>query len=124
MTSAPVLQSIAIRVHDLPAMCRFYAGVLGATFSEVEIAPGLLAQFGRAGPLLIKLVPLRDAQDFEGFPVTQLGFAAADPVACRSRALELGGRAEGQPAGDGASYHCAVRDPDGNTLEIFAAQGA
>ena len=38
MTSAPVLQSIAIRVHDLPAMCRFYAGVLGATFSEVEIA--------------------------------------------------------------------------------------
>src|SRR5687768_10682773 len=108
-----LLTSVAIQVHDLEAMAAFYAEAFGATFETVDVGHGLAARFGRAGGLLIKLVKLRDAADFEGFPTHQLGFRVDDVARVVEVARRHGGRVEGEVRPDRA----CVRDPDGNTLE-------
>ena len=112
------LETVAYRVHNMPAMVAFYTEAFGARFREVD-ARGIRSQFGQVGALTIKFVPIRDTVDFTGFPIHQLGFEVRDVRAVVTAAERHGGRVENPPERDGERTHAAVRDPDGNTLEIY-----
>jgi catechol 2,3-dioxygenase-like lactoylglutathione lyase family enzyme len=112
------LTSVAYRVHRTPAMVGFYTEAFGARFREVD-ARGIRSQFGEIGSLTLKFVPIRDAVDFDGFPVHQLGFEVPDVAAVIAIAERHGGRVQNPPERHGGRVHAAVRDPDGNTIELY-----
>jgi catechol 2,3-dioxygenase-like lactoylglutathione lyase family enzyme len=112
------LRTVAYRVHRMPAMVAFYTEAFGARFAEVN-ANGIRSQFGVVGPLTLKFVPIRDTVDFDGFPVHQLGFEVADVGSVIRIAQRHGGRVQDPPRPDGGRMHAALRDPDGNTLEVY-----
>ena len=70
--------------------------------------------------ITLKLVPLRNAVDFENYPFLQLGFIVPDVEAVISLALQHGGRQEGELLRSEGSVHAAIRDPDGNTIELYS----
>lgn len=113
------LSSIAIRVHNLDLMVKFYSMVFGVQFHEV-VTFGISSQFGEMNGITLKFVPIRDDVDFEGFPVHQLGFDVADVEAAIRTAEQHGGRVEGKLHRDGDKLYGAVRDPDGNTIELYS----
>jgi catechol 2,3-dioxygenase-like lactoylglutathione lyase family enzyme len=105
------------------AMLEFYTKAFGFTF-EPHDTYGLASQFGYRDGLTLKFVPIRDSADFVGFPVHQLGFAVPDVEAVVALAHRLGGRVEGVPQAVRDSIHAAIRDPDGNTIELYGPRPA
>jgi catechol 2,3-dioxygenase-like lactoylglutathione lyase family enzyme len=82
---------------------------------------GIHSQFGELDGITLKFVPIRDEADFKNFPVHQLGFTVADVEAVIALALQHGGREEGKVIRKGERTEAAVRDPDGNTIELYSA---
>ncbi len=119
LSSRSDLETIAVRVHDMDAMVAFYENAFGFSFEPVDTA-GLASMFGTNGALTLKFVPLREWPDFEGFPSHQLGFAVDDWARVVDATSAHGGAMFGDVAvlPDGR-MHLSVRDPDGNTLEIY-----
>lgn len=117
--TTPDLASVAIRVHHMQAMVAFYSEAFGAQFHEVDTF-GLHSQFGEVAGITLKLVPIREAADFEGFPVHQLGFNVTDVQSVVAAAERHGGRLEGDVLERDGAVQAALRDPDGNTVEIYA----
>jgi catechol 2,3-dioxygenase-like lactoylglutathione lyase family enzyme len=115
---AATVTSVAYRVHHMPEMLAFYREAFGIEFREVDTG-GLRSQFGEVGGVTLKFVPIRDAADFESFPVHQLGFEVRDVNAVVVAARKHGGRLQDQPVERDGRLHAAVRDPDGNTLELY-----
>lgn len=110
--------SLALRVHDMPAMIGFYGELLGITF---EAAPfeGVEVMESRTGAFVLRFAALREEEDFDGFPVHQPGFAVDDVARAIRVAVAHGGEVEGEPIrSDGEIVLAALRDPDGNTLEV------
>jgi catechol 2,3-dioxygenase-like lactoylglutathione lyase family enzyme len=121
---APIaLESVAYRVHRMPAMTAFYSEAFGARFEEVNTG-GIRSRFATVGSLTLKFVPIRDGVDFENFPVHQLGFSVPDVAAVIASAERHGGRVQDAPARTGGRLHAAVRDPDGNTIELYGPAAA
>jgi catechol 2,3-dioxygenase-like lactoylglutathione lyase family enzyme len=119
MESNPVtMTTLAFRVKNMNAMTAFYREAFGAKFRPVNTG-GLASQFGEAVGLTFKFVPIRDAADFTGFPVHQPGFRVADVTAVIALAVKHGGRQEGEIIREGNAVQAAVRDPDGNTIELY-----
>ena len=114
----PQLSTLALRVHHMPAMVDFYTEAFGGTFEKVDIQ-GLEAYFGQVAGITFKFVPIRESADFEGFPSHQPGFEVDDVDRVVELAKKFGGRQEGETLRDGDRVHAAVRDPDGNTIEIY-----
>lgn len=115
-----VLRSVAVQVHHLQAMVDFYTGAFGIQFQPVETG-GFLSQFGSFNGLTIKFVPIRESADFDNFPSHQLGFEVPDVERTIALARQYGGRQEGEVLRDGQQVHAAVRDPDGNSIELYSA---
>jgi catechol 2,3-dioxygenase-like lactoylglutathione lyase family enzyme len=115
------LRSIAVRVANVEPMLAFYTQAFGARFREVD-AGGVRSHFARMQGFTLKLVPLRDAPDFEGWPTHQLGFEVPDVAAVIALAERYGGRQEGPIAREDGRVHAAVRDPDGNSIELYGPQ--
>jgi catechol 2,3-dioxygenase-like lactoylglutathione lyase family enzyme len=115
------LSSVAIRVHKIDAMVAFYSDAFGAQFHEVDTF-GIRSKFGDLGDVVLKLVPIRDDVDFEGFPLHQLGFDVPDAEAIIPIAEQHGGRQHGATLREGSTTHVVIRDPDGNTLELYSSQ--
>ena len=113
------IESVAIRVHRIDAMVDFYRDAFGARFTVVDTF-GIKSRFATVGGITIKLVPIRDAVDFEGFPSHQLGFRVSDVDAAIALAVKYGGRQEGMTRRTESGVHAAVRDPDGNTIELYS----
>jgi catechol 2,3-dioxygenase-like lactoylglutathione lyase family enzyme len=112
------LTTVAIRVHRMEAMVSFYRDAFGLRFREVETGP-IRSQFGERDGLTLKLVPIRDSVDFENFPVHQLGFEVADIEAVLAIVRKYGGRVHDAPQRDQGRMTASLRDPDGNTVEIY-----
>jgi len=117
----PGLSSVAIRVHNLEPMVKFYSRAFGVQFHEVDTF-GIQSRFGDFNGITLKFVPIRDSVDFEGYPVHQLGFNVEDLESTIRAAEEYGGRLEGQVHRDGSRINAAVRDPDGNTVELYSQE--
>lgn len=101
----------------MPQMLTFYSAAFGVQFREVNTG-GLLSHFGECAGITLKLVPIRDESDFEAFPVHQPGFTVADVEDVISLAVKYGGKQEGPMIQTSEGRRGAVRDPDGNTIEL------
>ena len=115
------LTTVAYRVHKQQAMVDFYTEAFGAKFRAVDTGP-IRSQFGEVAGLTLKFVPIRDAADFENFPVHQLGFQVADVDRVIAIALKHGGRVQDKPVREQGRVHASVRDPDGNTIELYGVK--
>ena len=115
----PSISSIAFRVSNMDAMLAFYSEAFHVQFREVNTY-GIRSQFGDLDGITLKFVPLRDDADFENFPIHQPGFVVADVEAVVDLALKHGGRQEGQTIRANGKIQAAVRDPDGNTIELYS----
>ena len=113
------LTSLAMRVANMDAMLAFYSQAFGVKFHAVDTY-GIRSQFGEVNGITLKFVPIRDEADFKNFPVHQLGFVVPDVEAVIALALQHGGREEGKLIQKGARTEGAVRDPDGNTIELYS----
>ncbi len=114
------LNTVAIRVHHMEAMVAFYTEAFGGVFRAVDTF-GLKSQFGEVAGITLKLVPLLEAADFDGYPSHQLGFEVASVEDVIALAIKHGGRQEGDVQDNDGKQHAAVRDPDGNTIEVYEA---
>jgi catechol 2,3-dioxygenase-like lactoylglutathione lyase family enzyme len=65
-------------------------------------------------------VPIRDEVDFKNYPIHQLGFIVSDVEAVIALALQHGGQEEGKAIKSEGKTQAAVRDPDGNTIELYS----
>jgi catechol 2,3-dioxygenase-like lactoylglutathione lyase family enzyme len=115
----PSISSIAIRVSNLEAMVAFYSEAFQVEFQEVNTY-GIPSQFGELDGVTLKFVPIRDDSDFKGYPVHQPGFVVPDVEAVIDLALKHGGRQEGRVIRVDGKIQAAVRDPDGNTIELYS----
>ena len=115
----PKISSIAFRVYNMEAMLAFYSEAFNIQFQEVDTY-GIRSQFGEVNGITLKFVPLREGDDFKGFPVHQPGFVVSDVEAVIAIAQKHGGRQEGQTLRADGRLQAAVRDPDGNTLELYS----
>lgn len=88
---------------------------------EAKDQSGFTMHEGELGHLLIKFVPIRGEADFTNFPVHQLGFTVPDLERVIRIAENHGGRLlEHLPATDHEPARAAIRDPDGNSIELYA----
>jgi catechol 2,3-dioxygenase-like lactoylglutathione lyase family enzyme len=115
------ISSIAFRVHNMDAMLAFYSEAFGVEFQETD-THGTRSQFGDVGGIALKFVPIRESEDFENFPIHQPGFVVPDVEAVIAIALKHGGRQEGQTLRAEGRVQAAVRDPDGNTIELYSGE--
>jgi catechol 2,3-dioxygenase-like lactoylglutathione lyase family enzyme len=113
------LHSVAMRVHNMESMLAFYTEAFGIQFREMATGP-FTSQFGEVDDLTLKFVPIRDAADFEGFAIHQLGFSVPNVENVIALAIQHGGRQEGEIISKDNGKHAAVRDPDGNTIELYS----
>jgi predicted enzyme related to lactoylglutathione lyase len=113
------ISSLAIRVHDMDAMLAFYSQAFQVQFREVDTY-GIRSQFGEVDGITLKFVPIRESPDFKGYPVHQLGLTVRDVEAVIALAIQYGGRQEGQTLRVDGKTQAAIRDPDGNTLELYS----
>jgi predicted enzyme related to lactoylglutathione lyase len=104
------ITSIAVRVCQMDAMVAFYSEAFNVQFENV-VTSGFASKFGSINGINLKFVPIRDKVDFENYPIHQLGFSVPDIEKVIKIALKHGGKTEG---------NTAVRDPDGNTLELYS----
>jgi predicted enzyme related to lactoylglutathione lyase len=117
----PGISSIAVRVHNMETMLNFYSEAFQVQFREVDTY-GIRSQFGEMNGITLKFVPIRDDTDFKGFPVHQPGFVVKDVEAVVALAVKHGGRQEGQIIRSNGQIQAAVRDPDGNTIELYSEE--
>jgi predicted enzyme related to lactoylglutathione lyase len=117
----PNISSIAIRVDNLEAMVNFYSQAFQVQFREVDTY-GIRSQFGEVGGITLKFVPIRESADFASFPIHQPGFTVSDVEAVITLALQYGGRQEGGIIRNNGKTQAAVRDPDGNTIELYSEE--
>jgi catechol 2,3-dioxygenase-like lactoylglutathione lyase family enzyme len=115
------ISSVAMRIANMEAMLDFYSQAFGVKFREVNTF-GILSQFGEVNGIMLKFVPIRDEADFKNYPVHQLGFVVPDVEAVIALALQHGGREEGNLIRRQGRIEAAVRDPDGNTIELYSEQ--
>ena len=114
------ISSIAFRVHNMDAMLAFYSEAFHIQFQEVDTY-GIQSQFGDMDGITLKFVPIRESDDFKNFPIHQPGFVVQDVEAVVALAIRHGGRQEGQTVRAEGKTQAAVRDPDGNTIELYSA---
>ena len=115
------LTTLAFRVHHMARMEAFYSEAFGFVFRD-EKTGAMTSRFGTAGQLTVKLVPIRDAADFVGFPVHQPGFEVMDIERVIAIATKHGGALLHAPTRTGGQLTASVRDPDGNTVELYQRQ--
>lgn len=113
------ISSVAMRIANLEPMLEFYSQAFGVKFHEVDTF-GILSQFGEVDGITLKFVPIRDEADFDNFPVHQLGFVVPDVESVIALALQHGGRKQGNLIRKEGRIEAAVRDPDGNTIELYS----
>ena len=113
------ISSIAFRVYNMDAMVAFYSEAFQVEFREVATY-GIRSQFGDVDGITLKFVPIRESDDFKNFPTHQPGFVVSDVETVIAIALKHGGRQEGQTLRADGRTQAAVRDPDGNTIELYS----
>jgi catechol 2,3-dioxygenase-like lactoylglutathione lyase family enzyme len=116
----PTISSVAIRVSNLETMLKFYSEAFHIKFNEVNTY-GIRSQFGEVEGITLKFVPIRDEADFKNYPIHQLGFTVSDVEKVVALAIQYGGRQEGKLINVDHQIQAAIRDPDGNTIELYSS---
>jgi predicted enzyme related to lactoylglutathione lyase len=113
------LASLAFRVHNMDAMTAFYNEAFQVQFREVNTS-GFVSKFGELNGITLKFVPIRDEADFEDYAIHQPGFRVPDVEKVIEIALKHGGKQEGSVTRNDTGVQGAIRDPDGNTIELYS----
>jgi predicted enzyme related to lactoylglutathione lyase len=115
------ITSVAVRVFQMDVMVAFYSESFGIQFEDVDTF-GLPSKFGDLNGVTLKFVPIRDENevDFENYPIHQLGFNVPDVEKVIDSALKHGGKREGEIIRQDGTVNGVVRDPDGNTIELYS----
>lgn len=117
----PTISSLALRVSNMDAMIAFYSEAFQVQFREVNTY-GIASRFGELNGITLKFVPIRESDDFKNFPIHQPGITVSDVEGVIDLALKHGGRQEGQTVQADGKIQAAVRDPDGNTIELYSEE--
>jgi catechol 2,3-dioxygenase-like lactoylglutathione lyase family enzyme len=117
----PKFSSIAIRIANVEAMIAFYTEAFQIQFQEVNTY-GITSLFGEMNGITLKFVPIRDEADFKGYPIHQPGFMVPDVEYVIEIAQKYGGRQEGRIIRSGEKTQAAIRDPDGNMIELYTEE--
>ena len=124
-TVRPMLNHVGIFVRDLPAMEQFYARALGLVVTDRgkgRSMPHDLVFLSGDASMHHQLVLASGRPADAATTVNQLSFrvpALADIRAVRDRALAEGAR-EARGINHGNAWSVYFRDPEGNTVEIYA----
>ena len=114
------LSGLTLAVHNFAAMRDFYAALLGLTWEETQLAARVVILQGELAGLTLQLCPASvagvAAADFRH----QLRFTVPDLDAALAAGIANGGEQYGELQETESSRLIALRDPDGNTLELEA----
>ncbi len=108
------LDKVTIATRNTPAMAAFYSAVFGA-----GLKPSGPVWVGAIGSVQLMLCPAKIAGVNVATNNVQLRFVVADIEAAVHQALESGGRRLNDIEQSNAGLTAAVRDPDGNSVEII-----
>ena len=114
-----LLSGMTIAVHDYDAMRDFYAAVCCIEWMEVELAPGMSILRVELAGLMIQLCPASVAGVTAGDFRHQLRFVVGDLAAAIVAGEAEGGQLHGERVETETMRYAAMRDPDGNTLELI-----
>ena len=114
---------VAIRAHHMDRMKAFYSEAFGYSFSPEDVVGGFACQLGVAGDQRLRLVPLRSDVDFESYRLLQMRFEVDEVEEVIAIAERHGGCQEGELHDRDGWRIGAVRDPDGNTIELRSRGG-
>jgi predicted enzyme related to lactoylglutathione lyase len=112
------IDKITIAVADLAKMKGFYGRALGIEFTDIDMQGAKLA-VAKLGALEILLCPKQLAGITATENTVQLRFVVADVKAAHAAAVAAGGASIAEPQDGGGRLTSAVRDPDGNSLELI-----
>ena len=114
---AVAISRVTLAATNMPAMTRFYNAVFGAGLRETAIG-GVAMQSGTLAGLELLLCPNEVAKVDAALNRHMLRIVvdALDPVIVRVR--ENGGSVDAPPTVSDGIRLLAVRDPDGNTIEL------
>lgn len=112
-----MIDKLTIAVASLEEMAAFYAGVLGMEFAAVEVA-GHELRSGRYGDLELLLCPRALAGVDADSNTVQVRFLVPNVTAAMEAGLSAGGSLLNEVAELGGVFHGALRDPDGNSVEL------
>jgi len=119
-SAEPTLTRIVLAARDTDACARFYTAMLGMEFKAAPMGD-LRFYDGRLGTLAIRIFPASIAGIEAKDNRQQLGFRVTDVRATLARALAAGGTMD--PGWEVISTPngptVALRDPDGNSVELF-----
>jgi predicted enzyme related to lactoylglutathione lyase len=115
-----LIDKITIATGETEKMAAFYAAVFGAELREVP-AYGTGIWVGKLGSLEVMLCPKVVAGITAKENTIQLRFVVPDVQAAMTKAGEHGGMALGEPFPHAGRVMGAIRDPDGNSIELISA---
>ena len=113
----PRLTGVTIAVDQLQPMADFYSEVFGAMLSPQAFGAATLYSGTMAG-LSLQLCPKEVAGVEARQNIHQLRFTVPDVAATIAAVVAAGGRQEGEPASVRGTLHAAIRDPEGNSIEL------
>lgn len=120
---------VTVGTNDLPRAAKFYDALLAEIGAKrsMEMDRFVAWSTGEGKPGFGAIVPFdeKDATPGNG-SMTALGMSGPDQVrAVHAKALELGGKDEGEPGERaGGAFFCAYfRDLDGNKFNLFCPGG-
>ncbi len=112
-----MIDRVTIAVGSMEAMVTFYAAALGIELTPREMFERTLFM-GRFGDVELLLCP-RDLAGVDAAVNTiQLRFLVGDVAAAFARGVDAGGVPLNAPTLLEGAMHAALRDPDGNSLEL------
>jgi catechol 2,3-dioxygenase-like lactoylglutathione lyase family enzyme len=117
----PKFSSLAIRIANVESMVDFYTEAFHIQFQEVGTY-GIKSYFGELNGITLKFVPIRDEADFKVYPIHQPGFVVPDVQAVIDIVQKYGGRQEGRTLRVDGKLQAAIRDPDGNMIELYTEE--
>ena len=114
-----MIDKVTIAVGDMTSMAGFYGAVLGVELTPQERFGRTLLR-GAAGGVEFLLCPKDLAGVEADVNTVQLRLVVADVDAAHAAGLARGGAELSSPQDVGGRRSAALRDPDGNSLELVA----
>lgn len=112
-----MIDKVTIAVRDMAGMVAFYGAVLGVSFEERELA-GHALQAATAGGVEFLLCPAELAGVAADVNTVQLRLLVEDVAAAYGAGLMAGGESLAEPELREGRPSAALRDLDGNSLEL------
>lgn len=114
------LDRITIAVGEQERMVRFYGQLFQTTFTAIDCGSFSLHR-GKVGDgLELQFCPKAVAGIGATQNIHQLRFVVPDLGRCLAAAVDAGGVLLGDVTSEGGRRCAALRDPDGNSLELIA----